>query len=139
MIMAALYTRLPFQLAGLEWSDVVSRMPHDDNSLFGLELAFLLDILAQIPALYHERDGILSTQIAITNAENTDQSLVNRSLLLLDNICSKITHWRLSHPNSEFPSFPCSIFPQPSHTFVRSSRISQPSTPQMYSLSIIAF
>jgi hypothetical protein len=123
MIVAALYARRPSLMARPEWSAATSYTPHDDqNSLSNSALPYFLDTLAQIPALYSERDTIasqLGTEAAPgpTNDASSLSSpsparlLLNRSLRLLADIRSRRMQWKASHPESEFRTTPQTYIP----------------------------
>jgi hypothetical protein len=112
MIVAALATRRPSLMAQPEWSATGNICLVNYNSSTSM-LRFLLDTLAQIPALYSEQDVILSSQShpsAITSEDDSYSShirvLLHQSLNLLDNARSKFLRWKSSCLDSTFDSLP---------------------------------
>jgi hypothetical protein len=81
-------------------------------SLLALYSAKLLDALAQIPALYHELDVLISKKLAARNhvvegeqcLPTAVQELLNRSLRLRDDVHSQRRQWRAGHAECEFSS-----------------------------------
>lgn len=123
MIVAALYARRPSLMAHSEWSAATERVANEeDHYSSGSGLGYLLDALAQISVLYHMRDEIALDQSGKCFAEvtsrtgscyppTTAQTLLDRSLSLRHEIFSQRTHWKFSHPNSEFLTSPRTSFP----------------------------
>jgi hypothetical protein len=123
MIVAALYHRRPSLMAQPEWSAALSYTPDSDHRSPSISvLPYLLDTLAQIPALYSERDTIVShlhTEVAREPASRVGKfcssalarSLIERSLGLLAGISCRRWQWKASHPGSEFPSLPQTQIP----------------------------
>jgi hypothetical protein len=114
MIVAALYARRPCLMARPEWSATFFCIPNDHHPpSHRSALAYLLDALAQIPALYDEHDTLLSRQSAISHSQTTSntsrrdestpiRSLVDRSLSLWNDIYSQNAYWTASNPGFEF-------------------------------------
>ena len=123
MVVAALYARRPSLTGRSEWTATTSRMLNDDDQSFpSSALAYLLEALAQIPALYHEQDIIVSGLAAQVPdkaassagsfyASSPVRALLNRSLSLRNDVCSQRTQWIASHPGYAFSSTPCTAIP----------------------------
>jgi hypothetical protein len=121
MIIGALRTRRSSLLAQPEWS-ATNFTSGDESGLSDPALVCLLDALAQLSALYSEQDLIISghgshsPEMVATSADrpccaSAAQSLLDRSLHLLDDIRSQIAQWGASNTDSEFPSLPCNYIP----------------------------
>lgn len=122
MIVAALKARRPSLMAQPKWS-AVGGLTFSDHLSPDSAISYLLDALAQIPTLYHERDIIVSARKELsalaTSSEESPYSsrvriLLNRSLHILHDVRSKRTQWKYSHPNDDFPTL--------SHTNIPSSQ-----------------
>lgn len=129
MIVAALYARRPSLMAHPDWSAAAICMLNDHHpTSHRLALSHLLDALAQIPALYHEQDALLSRRSTNSLSQSSSdikgragstsiQTLLSRSLSLRDDIYVQFTYWTASNPYFEFPSVPgiitTSITPYP--------------------------
>ncbi|KAH8199526.1 hypothetical protein TruAng_006277 [Truncatella angustata] len=130
MIVAALYARRPSLMAQPDWSARAICVPNDHfPPSHRSALAYLLDALAQIPALYHEHDAILSRQSANLLGQTTSeinrreastsvQALLGRSLSLRDDIHVQDAYWTASNPKFKLfsvsraietstPPYPC--------------------------------
>jgi hypothetical protein len=122
MIVAALYARRPSLMARPEWSvATVYKLNEGHAPSPSLALAHFWDALAQIPALYHERDAFEARQSVKSSTKETGsteslrpsavvRALLDRSLRLREQICLQ-SQWKLSHPDSDFPSIPCAAIP----------------------------
>jgi hypothetical protein len=111
MLVAAIYDRRPSLMARPEWGAVTIRTLHGAHrSSLTPTLACLLDSLAQIPTLYHERDALVSRQSVkyskVTGgAGGFDTSavireLLDRSQILRCDIHLQRTQWETSSPES---------------------------------------
>jgi hypothetical protein len=145
MIAAALYTRRPSLMADPEWSAASSGMASPS-------LAYLLDALAQIPALYSKRDAIMSTSYAQLDGGAIDtvlrayssvpiQSLLNESLSLLGSIYFQRAQWKISHPNAEFSKMPSTAIPSnhpsPCSVFTHFSSLDEANAFTLYNAIVI--
>jgi hypothetical protein len=120
MIVAALLARRPSLMASPEWSAASLTTPNEDSQSFpSLALPSLWDALAQIPALYHERDTILSLQLTKPSNKTTGslfplakvRALLSRSLKLRDDMIFQRYQLKASHPDSDFASIPLTAIP----------------------------
>ena len=122
MIIEALYSRRSSLLARPEWSAATNRTSGDENDLSDSALACLLDGLAQLSTFYSEQDMIISGQSPhspemVGTSDDSPwcaplaQSLLDRSLGLLDDVRSQIAQWRASNTVSEVSSLPCNYIP----------------------------
>ncbi|KAF2666328.1 hypothetical protein BT63DRAFT_416715 [Microthyrium microscopicum] len=123
MIVAALYARRPSLMACPEWSASVSLTKESTNSPSSA-LAYLWDSLAQISALYQERDHLgsvpLSEVLPITMSDGNEQrqswSKAHQTLLqkvtnFRDGMHLSRDLWKLSDPESEFLTTPSTAIP----------------------------
>jgi hypothetical protein len=114
MIVAALYARRPSLMAQPDWRATIICIPNDHHpSSHRPAIAYLLDTLAQIPALYCQLDTILSRYSTKSRGQTTSytnkrdtltsiQTLLNRSTSLLDDM--NFQNARLTTSNPEFES-----------------------------------
>jgi hypothetical protein len=121
MIVAALIARRPSLMAQPEWNATNICLPNNHHiSSPRSALAYLLDALAQIPALYCEYDTILSERSEDPSSETgigtyeqgasiSVHKLLGAATSLRDYTCFQSTCWTGSNPDFEFSTVSCTV------------------------------
>jgi hypothetical protein len=112
MTVAALYNRRPSLLAKPEWSAISSHLlSHAYDDPARLEIAYLLDTMAQLTILFSDREKLFSLEPTPGNSDGqnvlfsdmaTIRSLLGKSLDILFDIQIRRTRWLESYHSTEY-------------------------------------